>query len=112
MDETYGTETRFPRWVPAHADVLVVPLRELPAGMGVYVCSLGERAAPPSSWSRALTTSTGETASENVVVFSALLGPSVDTRSCVSSCDIWKISSVVFLRPLVSGSHLLYSVLA
>ena len=56
MDETYGTESRFPRWVPAHADVLVVLLRELPAGVGVYVRSLGERAAPPSSWSRAVTT--------------------------------------------------------
>ena len=54
MDETYA-ESRFPRWVPAHADVPVVPLRELPAGMEVYVCSLGERAALPSSWSRALT---------------------------------------------------------
>ena len=42
-------------------DVPVVPLRELPAGVGVYVRSLGERAAPPpppppSSWSRAVTT--------------------------------------------------------
>ena len=41
--------------VPAHADVPVVPLRELPAGVGVYVRSLCERAAPPSSWSRAVT---------------------------------------------------------
>ena len=61
MDEIYRTESRFSRWVPTHADVPVVPLRELPAGVGVYVCSLGERAAHPSSWSRALTTSTGET---------------------------------------------------
>ena len=43
---------------------------------------------------------------ENVDVFSALLGPSVDTRPCVSSRDSWKISSEVFLRPLVSGSRL------
>ena len=54
MDEIHA-ESRFPRWVPAHAHVPVVPLRELPAGMGVYVRSLGERAACPSSWSRALT---------------------------------------------------------
>ena len=54
----------------------------------------------------------GETASENVFVFSAWLGPSVDTRSCVSLRDIWKISSVVFLRPLVSGSHLFSLVLS
>ena len=72
LDELDDTQSRFPRWVPAHADVPVVPLRELPAGVGVYVRSLGERAAPPSSWTRAVT----------------------------------------FLRPLVSGSHLLYSVLA
>ena len=36
----------FSRWVPAHADVLVVHVR-----------SLCERTAPTSSWSRALTTS-------------------------------------------------------
>ena len=41
--------------VPAHADVPVVPLRELPAGVGVYVRSLCERAAPRSSWIRAVT---------------------------------------------------------
>ena len=39
-------------------------------------------------------------------------GPSVDTRTCVSLRDIWKISLVVFLRPLASGSHLFSSVLA
>ena len=37
---------------------------------------------------------------ENVDVFGALLGPSVDTRPCVSLRDIWKFSSVVFLRLL------------
>ena len=51
----------------------------------------------------------GKTASENVVVFSALLGPSVDTRSCVSLRDIWSTSLVVLAR--VSGSHLYFSVL-
>ena len=50
----------------------MVPLRELPAGMGVYVCSLGERAALPSSWSRALTTSPGETASRKCRWFQRL----------------------------------------
>ena len=35
-----------------------------------------------------------------------MLGASVDIRSCVSSCDIWKISLVVFLQPLVTGSRL------
>ena len=54
MDESHGTESRFPAGF-RHADVPVVPLRELPAGMGVYVRSLVERAAPPSSWSRAVT---------------------------------------------------------
>ena len=55
MDEIYA-ESRFPAGFPTHVDVPVVPLRELPAGVGVYVRSLGERAAPPSSWSRAVTT--------------------------------------------------------
>ena len=28
---------QYSRWVPTHADVLVVRQRELPAGVGVYV---------------------------------------------------------------------------
>ena len=56
-----------------HADVQVVLLRELPAGLGVYVRSLGERAAPPSSPVRRLL---------KMSLFSAPC--SVDTRSCVS----------------------------
>ena len=51
-------------------------------------------------------------ASENVDVFSALLGPSVDTRPYVSLRDIWRVSLVVFLRPLVSGSRLFDAVRA
>ena len=40
-----------------------------------------------------------------------LLGPTVDTRSCVSLRDIWKIS-LVFLRSFVSGSRLFCTVRA
>ena len=54
MDEIYA-ESRFPAGFLPMRMCRWFPLRELPAGMGVYVRSLGERAAPPSSWSRALT---------------------------------------------------------
>ena len=49
---------------------------------------------------------------ENVDVLGALLGPSVDTRPCVSLRDIWKISLVVFLRSIVPGSYLFDAVRA
>ena len=42
----------------------------------------------------------------DVSALHASLGPSVATRTCVSLWDNWKIS-VVFRRPLVSGSRLL-----
>ena len=48
-----GRSLVFPLFSPL-ADAQVVPLRELPAGLGVYVCSLGERSAPPSSPGRRL----------------------------------------------------------
>ena len=59
MDEACGTESRFPAGFRPMRMCRWFPLRELPAGMGVYVCSLGEGAALPSSSSRALTISTG-----------------------------------------------------
>ena len=37
LDEMDVTQSRFSCWVPAHAYVPVVPFRELPAGMEVYV---------------------------------------------------------------------------
>ena len=47
----------------------------------------------------------------DVSVLYALLRPMVDARTCVSLWDNWKIS-VVFLRPLVSGSRLFDAVRA
>ena len=41
-----NTGSRFPRRVPTHAEVPVVPCRGLPAGVGVHVRSQCERTAP------------------------------------------------------------------
>ena len=53
--------------------------RELPTGVGVYVRSLGERAAPPGSWSRAVTTFYGP----------LYLAVTVRCRSCLRCTGLW-----------------------
>ena len=55
LDELDDTQSRFPAGFRPMRMLPVVPLRELPAGVEVYVRSLCERAAPPSSWTRAVT---------------------------------------------------------
>ena len=105
MDETYGTESRFPtefrpmrmcRWFPSGN-----------CRQG-WVCMFAHSVSELHPKLVVTDDFYWGDASGKCKCFQRL---ALHTRSCVSSRDIWEISSVVFLRPFVSVSHLFCSFL-